>query len=498
MPRSFCILVFLSVTLNCFCNCYWIGLRDKQGTTGHLSYPEQFLSERALQRRHNQHIAIDSIDLPVSRLYVDSIRKAGAEILYTSKWHNGVTVRITSTGVVDLLRTYDFIGEIQLTEDTLYEQNPLPSPYLKRHIVSTDSVTYGKADTQVKMIRLNKLHDAGYHGSGMLIAIADDGFYRAHTIEALHEACEQTVYTHDFVNKGGDVYQQGTHGTQVLSTIAARHANMHGTAIEADFLLMRTEDDDYENYREMDNLCAAFELADSIGADIMNISLGYLNAFDSPDMTLNYSQLDGRRLRCSRSATIAARKGMIVCVAAGNEGNKDWHYICAPADADSIMCVGGVTAAGLRNGFSSFGPSADGRVKPDVCTLGSNCGIINASTGDAQTGNGTSYATPVMTGAVACLWSALPDKTNMEIIELIKRHASQYDAPDDELGYGIPNLWNSYESTLPASLKTSDIPIIQKMHIFDLQGRYIGSDTNHLLHGVYIVREGSRVMKVIL
>ncbi len=491
------LLILIESGITLYANCYWIGLRDKQGSAGDLLHPEQLLSERALQRRQRQNIKIDSLDLPVSKVYVDSIRKAGAEILHCSRWQNGVTIQVKEAGITDLLNSYDFITCIELTEDTLYENKALPFPTPKKTVLSSDSIDYGSATSQVDMLHLDKLHAEGYQGEDILIALADDGFYNVPSIEGLRGAYERTIYTHDFVTYGGDVYLQGTHGTMVLSTIGAETEMMAGTAPKAKFVLMRTEDDDYENYREMDNLCAAFELADSIGADIISISLGYFDAFDSPDMTLNYSQLDGRTTRCARSATIAARKGMIVCAAAGNEGNKDWHYICTPSDADSILCVGAVTSEQEHSSFSSVGPSADGRVKPELCAQGSNCGIIDAQTGNVRTGNGTSFATPIMAGAVACLWGALPDKSNMEIISLLIEHSSQHGTPDYVSGYGIPDVWAAYKNQQTSLTKLNNSLLREEVRIYNLNGLYMGTELTHLPHGVYLLRSGESVYKAV-
>lgn len=497
--KRFHITLFLCLTVvSLMGNCYWLSLRDKQGTQGDMLHPETFLSERALQNRQRQNIPIDSLDLPVSQFYADSIARIGAEILYSSRWHNALTVRVTRQEVLERLEAVDFITAIELTEDTLYAKNiPLLQPRRRKTIVA-DSIDYGKSRTQIEMLHLDKLHQEGYLGEGVLIAIADDGFYNAHTIDALHGAYERTVYTRDFVAKDGDVYQQGTHGTMVLSCIAAESSDMLGTAPAASFALMRTEDDLQENYREMDNLCAAFETADSIGADLISVSLGYLDAFDSPDMTMSYSQLDGKQWRATRSAAIAARKGMIVCLAAGNEGNTDWHYINVPSDADGIICVGAVDEQGKRSSFSSFGPTADGRIKPDLCALGSNCAVIDANSGNCRSGSGTSFATPVLAGAIACLRQALPEKSNMEIIGLLRESASQYSTPDCSLGYGIPNLWTAYRETVST---TNEVVYSVPTHtalLYNLQGQCLGqADAMLAMHGVYIIKAGNQVRKVV-
>lgn len=473
---------------------YWVAFADKKGTAD-ITLPKSFLSQRALDRRTKQNIAIDSLDLPVSPVYIDSLRLLGAKILFPSRWHNGVTVQTDSTIAVRL-SALPFVTKIERTQRENIQQSTrrkLPS------VQQETSNPYGTTKTQTEMLHLQPLHEAGYQGKGMYIAVVDNGFPKVNTSTYFDSVRSRILYTRNLIDAATDVYSVGDHGSCVLSCMAAYKENTYcGTAIEASYCLIVTEDDDTESWREIDAQVAAFELADSLGADIITTSLGYYAHFDDPSMDFQYAMLDGKTLRNSRAATVAARKGMIVCVAAGNEGNDAWHYITAPADADSILAVGSVTSTGIQSNFSSFGPAADGRVKPDVCAMGTSTSLYNPSSDGLAYSNGTSFSTPQIAGAVACLWQALPNLNNMQIIERIRTMSSQFDAPNDSLGYGIPDMWSAYmgEKTAVENIEAEPIETIEaETELYTLQGQRVENNHN-LPQGVYIKRQGSRVEKV--
>ena len=261
----------------------------------------------------------------------------------------------------------------------------------------------------------------------------------------------------DFTDDKDDFYgPSGAHGTMCLSTISGIADGFYGAATKAQYYLMRSEEEVTESPKEMDNLVAALETADSLGVNVFTVSLGYAK-FDNEDWTLPKSALDGKSTRASLAATIAARKGMLVCVAAGNEGNSEWRTISVPADADSILAVGAVDIEGTIGTFSSYGPSADGRVKPDVCAVGVKSVLIHP---DAKLvySNGTSFACPLIAGLAASLWSALPDENAMQIRERIIRSADRYSEPDTEqYGYGIPDAWLAYTMQLPLGIENVGI-----------------------------------------
>ena len=421
-------------------------LTDKRGTTCSLDAPEQYLSWRSLQRRRRQGIAVDSTDLPVSPIYLDSLRGRGMEIVCKSKWNKCVLEKTESQDARDMLQRLPFVREamtvfsspdsIKLTErekvkDTL---NITKSP---------DFGVYGVAEEQIKLFNGVPLHEAGFRGRGMLIGVLDGGFMNADKIPAFKDI--DIVGVKDFgTPHTDDIFGEASHGTMVLSTMAMNLPNMFvGTAPDASYLLVRSEVSATESLAEEDYWAAAVEYADSVGVDLINSSLGY-NTFDDKSTNHRYRDLDGWTALNSRSASMLARKGIILVNSAGNSGNNTWKKIGTPADASDILAVGALTKSKVNTVFSSVGPSADGRVKPDVMAMGTACSVVDAD-GTLGKKNGTSFASPLTCGMVACLWQSLPNKTALEIMDLVRRSAHQYDTPDNIFGYGIPDFWKAYE-----------------------------------------------------
>ncbi len=484
---------------------YWVAFTDKQGTSGTLDNPSAYLSERALLRREKQGIAVDSLDLPVSDMYGDSILRLGGREIHRSRWLNGITFVVDDKAVVEQIRACSFVKYVERTQRVglplrkpKYIDNSTSSQE-QRNTMDVSSIQEAtkslSSDIFTQMIRLDSLHHRGYRGAGMQIAVVDNGFYGVNRLAAFADA--DILDTKDFVQSGGSVFAQGEHGTMVLSTIAANVSNEYeGTATEASFYLLRSEDDYSESIREVDAMVAAFEWADSVGADIITSSLGYYY-FDDVTTDYTYAMHDGKTLRNSIAATIAARKGMLVCISAGNEGNNAWHYISSPSDADSILTVGAVQSDGVHSAFSSFGPTADGRVKPEICTMGSSVPLYNP-TGQLTWSNGTSFSCPIAAGMAACLWGARPELTNMEVRERILRFASYAHAPSNMYGYGIPDVWESYlgyETPVPdvyaGAIDWSDAAI------YDITGKYVGGEPTSLASGVYIQRKGKYSRKIV-
>ncbi|MFI5135219.1 MAG: S8 family peptidase, partial [Chitinophagales bacterium] len=303
---------------------------------------------------------------------------------------------------------------------------------------------YGNAFHQINMLHGDDLHDKGFLGQGMIIAQLDGGWYNMPLLDVFDSLRNdyRLLGMWNFVDQNDTVYSFATHGTEVLAFMAAnKPGEMIGTAPKASFYLFLTEDVFSEFPIEEHNWAAAAEAADSLGADIISCSLGYTE-FTDPTFSHTYADMNGRTCMSSRAAVIAARTGMIVCSAAGNDGQKPWHYISAPADADSIITVGATDSTGTITAFSSHGPTSDGRVKPDVVAQGIRAWTIDPAPENNTTfpGNGTSFSCPIIAGMVACLWQAHQDKNNMQIIDAIHRSASLYYNPNDSFGYGIPNF----------------------------------------------------------
>ena len=439
-------LVFISAFLffagNIFSqNSYYVQFKDKNGTEFSLKQPQKFLSQKAIQRRANQGIALDSTDLPVSKKYLDLLKNYQAEIVFTTKWLNGATILLydNDTLQVENIKNLPFVDYVQCTKRVISSQD-LP----KKIISNNDTIILASSIPQHKMLRLDSLHNIGFRGKGMLIAVVDAGFPSVNEVPAFDNIRPRILDTYNFVENHTNVYTMSSHGTFVLSVIGANMPDFIGSAPDASFLLYISEDAATETLREIDNWVAAAERADFIGADIITTSLGY-SVFDDANDNFTYSDMDGRTTRISRASTIAARKGILVFNSAGNEGNKSWHYITAPADADSIMTIGSVDSLENHSVFSSFGPTFDGRIKPTICAQGTQTTLVNTNN-DLVKGNGTSFSAPVAAGMAASIWGAFPNLTNFELMEQIIQSSTNYENPDNLCGYGIPNVWKIYKN----------------------------------------------------
>ena len=420
---------------------YWIQFTDKENNTYSLDNPEEFLSERALLRRSKQNISLTSQDLPVSTVYIDSLEALGVTILNSSKWFNGAIIESTDTLLLDTLYKLGFIANnpfLQYKSGTDFEKKDQTKKYSDDY----DSVTfYGKSWNQVEMINGQYLHKQGYLGDEIIIAITDAGFFYADEVPLLQHLWDNNrILVHrDFVDKNTIPFTAHAHGMMVLGACGGYLENVFiGTAPNAQYLLLRSEDNGSEYIIEEYNWVCAAEFADSMGADIINTSLGYSDFWDvSQDHS--FSDMDGKTTPITRGSNIAASKGMLVVTSAGNEGNHPWYYITAPADADSIITVGAVDSTGRIAGFSSRGPTSDNRLKPNVCAKGENV-FVQWIDGTLTLNRGTSYASPLIAGMAACLWQANPQATNMEIKQAIERSCDRYLYPDFEYGYGIPDF----------------------------------------------------------
>ncbi len=402
---------------------------------------------------------------------MDSILNSGnVSLLNRSKWLNSITISTTDSSLIGLINSYSFVknsirwkktkskfSEEKLARDftkVLPEEiqrgsknqiddfNSIPSK--KLNVAGFD---YGPSFNQVNMINADFLHNLGFRGEGMLIAVLDAGFISADTMAAFDNLFQtnRIIATRNFVDGNDSVFKSATHGTYVLSTMAAELPSLIvGTAPKANYMLFITEDILSETIIEEFNWVSAAEFADSAGADIINSSLGY-TTFDDSTQNHTYAEMDGNTAIASTGADIASAKGILVVVSAGNSGNGPWHFIGVPADADSALTIGAVDASKIYASFSSKGPSADGRVKPDVCAQGQ--GTVIATSNDSITwGSGTSFSSPIMAGAAACFWQSAPGKSNIEIADFIRKSASQYNNPDTLMGYGIPDFKSAYES----------------------------------------------------
>ena len=424
---------------------YRISLTDKAETTYSLERPEEFLSEKAIARRARQGLAIDSTDLPVCETYVKAIREKKVKVVVKGKWDNFVTVSCNDSTRMDRIAELSFVKSVEKVWTA-------PGKEKKKKEAKRDSLVhspyrlenpYGLAYTQLQLSHGDSLHEAGYLGQGMTIAIMDAGFHNVDCIEAFRNT--HILGVKDFVGNTKSIYVESDHGLKVLSCMGANwpHA-MIGTAPKASYWLFRTEDEYSEHLVEQDYWAAAIEYADSVGVDVVNTSLGY-NTFDDKSKDYRLRDLDGEYSLMSRQASRVADKGMLLFCSAGNAGQGAWKKITPPADARNILTVGAITESKKLASFSSVGNTADNRIKPDVMAVGMFTRVIGTD-GQPGTANGTSFATPVMCGMVTCLWQARPELTAKQIITLVRQSGDRADFPDNIFGYGVPDLWKAYQT----------------------------------------------------
>ena len=459
-------IVVISVSANAQFSKYIIILKNKTGSPYTISDPSKYLSPRSIQRRIKQKIAIDSTDLPIHPSYLDSIRSTGVTVLNVSKWLNQVCIFTTDANALNKINSFSFVNATQplkrnyqyLTPHNKFEQPVEPSIINQPKSPTGNYYDYGNSYPQIHIHEGEFLHNAGFHGEGMMLAVIDAGFYHYQTINAFDSIRmhNQIKETYDFVNNKVSVNEENAHGMNCLSIIASNiPGQLVGSCPNASFYLYKSEDDTSEFPVEEQNWAAAAERADSIGVDVLTTSLGY-NTFDNPIFNHTYQQLNGTTTIIARANLLASKKGMISIVAAGNEGNSTWHYIDTPADADHILTVGAVSNTGVVASFSSYGPASDGRIKPDVASVGVSTAIAGANN-TLTYGNGTSFATPNIAGLTTCLWQAFPDFTNLQIIDAIKKSSSIYTMPDDRIGYGIPNFHTAYNILLTLRITSPNI-----------------------------------------
>ena len=503
-------------------NCYRVYLHDKTNTPYSIDQPEQFLSQRCLDKRARYNIPVTEEDLPVNPAYLHEIGQASPQlrVLAVSRWLNTAVVCCPDTVRMGYVRNLPFVDSVKAVG--YYDNFENPEVVYAVHSSDTtygsDTMIYGRGYGQIALHNGHLLLAEGFHGEGMLIAMLDGGWMGFNNCPMFSNVYEngQIWGTYNFVPGGDDVYSKSWHGTQcastILSSIYGNIDTLVGTAPAANMVFIRTEDVEKEQLIEEDFWVAGAELADSLGADVISSSLAYSRF--SGIFELDYSSCDGRTTVSSIAATKAAHKGMVVCVAAGNHGGDTWHGIERPSDASDILCVGAVSVDSLPAEFSGCGPSYDGRVKPDVVSCGAGTWLVhvNAVGGDWHgtyliilddyigQGSGTSDATPIIAGLAACLWQALPQFTALEIMQLIREAGHLYATPDTVMGYGIPDLYQIFlnphitdttgiaaTESVRNELKVFPNPVCDKLtientstqnhtiYIYNLNGKMVGS-----------------------
>lgn len=520
-------------------NIYWVKFTDKANSPYSINNPEEYLSQRALERRARLNIATDEYDIPVNPQYLQAVEACGAQLLNPSKWLNGVSVYTDSQAVVDAINALEFVEVVRNCPNYPEAQRDKEIWLENEMKVSGNPVMsrgyYGGAEAQVYQLRVNELHNMGFDGTGIYVAVLDGGFVGTPDHSCFDNMREEgrLLGVRDFVYGSESVYTQSTHGTSCLSTMAAYDPNnMVGTAPKASYLLIHTEDGNGENIVEEYNWVSGAEYADSLGVDICSTSLGYID-FDMPQWDHPFEHFDGHTAPMTIGAEIAASRGMICMNAAGNEGDGTCT-LGIPADAEHIITVGAVDDQGDRAWFSSVGPTYDGRIKPDVMAMGKGTYVASGYTGwmPYYNGDGTSFATPVFAGAVACLRQARPNASVQQICDALRAAGNNANNQNSYYGYGIPDFVaalgmldvaeisadeNNIVSLFPNPAKGNVTVTLREgydranMTVYDNIGRIIINTINineleavlnNLSSGVYTVNvvsdNGSQTIKVVL
>ncbi|MBI9066521.1 MAG: S8 family serine peptidase [Salinivirgaceae bacterium] len=421
---------------------FLVEFTDKNQTAYSVDNPLEFLSQRAIDRREKYDIAITDNDFPVNDFYVDSLKYYSGVFHNSSKWFNSAVYYTNNSAFNEDVQNISFVQNVRL----VYTNFSLKSSTNKNKFQSENNISmpadfdYGESYDQIAMCNGQVLHNQGYAGQGMQIAVLDAGFKNADEVSCFDSLFQNNriLGTYDFVKNETSVYEDHYHGMNVLSILAANIPGLvMGTAPKASYWLLRSEDDASEFPIEEENWIFAAEFADSAGVDVITTSLGY-SVFDDADMSYVYADMDGETTRITQGAEKAFSKGIFVVSSAGNEGGNSWKYLTAPSDGEHIMCIGAVNQEESIAYFSSQGPSADGRVKPDVCGVGAGTILVNPDGSDGS-GSGTSFSCPLIAGLSTCLWQAFPDLSNMELLDLIRSCADSYDNPNNYYGYGIPD-----------------------------------------------------------
>ena len=428
---------------------------DKPNAQSYLNNPLTMLSQRALDRRLAQNIPLSLNDVPVENTYINAIANTNG-IVYKaqSKWMNCIHVR-GSIQDIQALSTLPFVHHIEFANPALNAKSTrsiVRNSSTQKTNATLVSYPYGNATTQVQMLNTHLLHQADWTGTGKVIAVLDSGFLGVDTAAPFQRLFTNNLLLggYNYVSQSAGIFSLHNHGTMVLSAMGGfTDGQLIGTAPNAHYYLYITEDVAEENPVEESYWVQAAEEADRVGADIISSSLGYFQ-YDNPNYSYTYGEMNGTTAFASKGVNIAFSKGMVVVVSAGNSGNSTAPYVGVPAEATYALAVGAVDSAEFRASFSSIGPSSDGRIKPDVMALGVGAAVCNPQ-GNFVYVSGTSLSCPILSGSIACLWGAVPQLTNQQIVDLVKQSADRYTNPDNEYGYGIPDFNTAFATALNSS-----------------------------------------------
>jgi len=435
----FTLLFIASFSTAAQSNMYLVKFTDKNNSPYSIQNPTVFLSQKSIERRFKQGILILERDLPPNPAYIDSLNTKNIQLLYKSRWFNAALI-IATEQVKDSVLKFPFVKNVEF--DMPLKQTTLNSTFRKKIKFETQNTSnYGDATAQIELLGVDKMHQQGFHGENMLMAVLDNGFLNANSIHCLDSIFDnnRVLEVYDFVDNDSSLFSDGWHGTSVLSCMAAYEENqLISPAYMSNYVLFRTEDDASESRAEEAYWLFAAERADSLGVDIINTSLGY-STFDNSSTNYTPGQMDGNTTLITRAADIAASTGMLIINSAGNEGGSAWNIITAPADGDSVLAVGAVSRAGILASFSSRGNPANGTVKPDVMAVGLQTAISNTS-GQIIRADGTSFSSPLTAAMAAGLWQANPLLSSNDILTCIRKSGHIYNNPNVAYGYGLANF----------------------------------------------------------
>jgi len=457
----------------------WIYLTDKGNSLqDYFDNPETVVSGKSLQRRAklNNESLLDYSDLPVNDNYINQLQASGFQLKQKSKWLNAVSgyadkITINIVAQKSFVKFLDVVKKFKRSENNLeFEETEVEKSQYQPQPEGLHSLNYGQSYTQVNLMQVPAVHDLGYNGSGVTICVMDAGFNNL-----AHVAFDSMniIAAWDFVNGDPNVGDEGdmgngSHGTNTLSVIGGyAPGNLIGPAYRSNFILAKTENTDSETPVEEDNWVAAVEWADSIGVDVTSTSLGYLE-YDPPFQSYTWQDMDGNTAVITIAADLAVKKGIVVVNSAGNEGWRTTpNSLVAPADGDSVFAIGAVDGSGTRVSFSSFGPTVDGRKKPDFMAMGSNVYAARSS-GTTQYSyvSGTSFSCPLAAGVVALLLQANPNITPIQLRSIFRQTSTNANNPDNFYGWGIIKALDALNLiTVPVELTSFTANIVENNYV---------------------------------
>ncbi len=471
------IIILMLVPILCWSQQkYWIFFEDKGFQTGlkkdaQITVKES-ISQKSLDRRAKvlpEHELVDYSDFPVNEVYLEKIKLLGIKPEVTSRWLNGISARLNETQLKSV-NCLPFIKNVtQVSTFKIKLPGEAEQTFLSKS--QTYGFDYGVSLQQNEMMRVPEVHDLGLDGSGVLVGMLDTGFnYKSHeALKHLKVLGEFDVINQDSVtmNEHDDPKNQENHGTITLSALAGfKEGQLIGPAFGASFLLAKTEVVPSETVVEEDNWVAGLEWMESQGVDVVSSSLGYLDWYE-------YSDMDGETAITTLAADIAVKKGVAIINSNGNEGNAAWTYMIAPADGSGVISIGAVFSNGSLIGFSSRGPTYDGRIKPDVVAMGSGVSCVTAGSNDQyRTASGTSLSCPLVAGVAALILQAHPYLTPYQVRDAIRETANNAKMPNNEFGWGLVNAYEAiyyhglFFSSMPQIFNNEQLGHLVKTKIF--------------------------------